>query len=71
MSIYKGNMFHNIPFADAYIMKLILHDWNDEECINILAYIYGASFDNGRIFIVEHLIPSSEKTRSQSYFIYT
>jgi len=31
-----GDMFVDIPSADAYIMKMILHDWNDEECIQIL-----------------------------------
>lgn len=31
-----GNMFESVPDADTYIMKLILHDWNDDECVQIL-----------------------------------
>ena len=31
-----GNMFDTVPRADAYFMKLILHDWNDDECVQIL-----------------------------------
>jgi hypothetical protein len=30
-------MFGEVPPADAYTLKLILHDWSDEECVRILA----------------------------------
>ncbi len=30
-----GDMFKAIPQADAYGLKMILHDWNDAECIEI------------------------------------
>ncbi|XP_072966243.1 trans-resveratrol di-O-methyltransferase-like [Typha angustifolia] len=31
-----GNMFDRIPPADAVLLKWILHDWDDEECVKIL-----------------------------------
>ncbi|XP_045831890.1 trans-resveratrol di-O-methyltransferase-like [Trifolium pratense] len=31
-----GDMFKEIPPADAILLKWILHDWNDEECVKIL-----------------------------------
>ncbi|XP_059440047.1 trans-resveratrol di-O-methyltransferase-like [Corylus avellana] len=31
-----GDMFQSIPSADALLFKWILHDWSDEECVNIL-----------------------------------
>ncbi|GMY37675.1 trans-resveratrol di-O-methyltransferase-like [Fagus crenata] len=31
-----GDMFQSIPSADAILMKWILHDWSDDECVNIL-----------------------------------
>ncbi|KAI8018644.1 Xanthohumol 4-O-methyltransferase [Camellia lanceoleosa] len=31
-----GDMFKAIPSADAVFMKRIMHDWNDEGCVNIL-----------------------------------
>uniref|UniRef100_A0A2N9GQ26 O-methyltransferase C-terminal domain-containing protein n=1 Tax=Fagus sylvatica TaxID=28930 RepID=A0A2N9GQ26_FAGSY len=31
-----GDMFQSIPSADAVMFKWILHDWSDEECVNIL-----------------------------------
>ncbi len=56
----EGDMFQSVPPGDAYIMKMILHDWNDDECIKILSNIHTACTGVGRIFIVEHLIPSPE-----------
>jgi len=62
-SYVAGNMFcsnnSQLPSADAYIMKMILHDWSDEECVEILSNIYGSSPKHARLFIAEHLVPSS------------
>jgi ubiquinone/menaquinone biosynthesis C-methylase UbiE len=52
-----GNMFEAVPSADAYIMKLILHDWSDDECVQILKNQYQAAKPGGRVFLVEHVIP--------------
>ena len=32
----EGDMFKGIPSADVYLMKHILHDWNDDECVQVL-----------------------------------
>ncbi|KAL9276867.1 hypothetical protein ACSQ67_025579 [Phaseolus vulgaris] len=31
-----GDMFESVPPADAVLLKWILHDWNDEQCVKIL-----------------------------------
>ncbi|MBA0855940.1 hypothetical protein Goshw_021506 [Gossypium schwendimanii] len=36
VSHIDGEMFHAISNIDAIIMKWILHDWDDEDCIKIL-----------------------------------
>ncbi|AIC16633.1 methyltransferase [Nitrososphaera viennensis] len=55
-----GDMFQEVPSSDAYIMKMILHDWNDEECVKILSNIQRASPAGGRILVVEHVVPGPE-----------
>ena len=30
-----GDMFKDVPSADAYFLKMVLHDWNDEDCVRI------------------------------------
>jgi O-methyltransferase domain/Dimerisation domain len=51
-----GDMFTSAPGADAYMMKLILHDWNDDECVVILEKQREAATTGGRVFIIEHVI---------------
>ncbi|WP_148687271.1 methyltransferase [Candidatus Nitrosocosmicus hydrocola] len=53
----EGNMFDHVPPADLYMMKMILHDWSDNECIQILSNIHKSAPDKAKIFIVEHLVP--------------
>ncbi|KAK7263705.1 hypothetical protein RJT34_31299 [Clitoria ternatea] len=31
-----GDMFQSVPPADAILLKWIMHDWNDEQCVKIL-----------------------------------
>jgi hypothetical protein len=52
-----GDMFGSLPSADAYMMKLILQDWNDAECARILKVQHQAAPANASVFIVEHMIP--------------
>ena len=59
-SYVAGDMFEAVPQADAYVMKMILHDWNDEECARILRNIARAANPGARLFIVEHLIPDAD-----------
>ena len=57
-----GNMFDSstIPQADCYILKHILHNYNDEKFIDILSSIRHANQNSNRqivtIFIVEYII---------------
>ncbi|KAH7688830.1 O-methyltransferase COMT-type protein [Dioscorea alata] len=32
----RGDMFVQIPQADAFLLKWVLHDWNDKDCVKIL-----------------------------------
>jgi hypothetical protein len=63
-----GDMFSEVPRADAYIMKMILHDWNDEECIRILSNVEKACPKGGKVFIVEHIVPGPETPHFSKLF---
>jgi O-methyltransferase domain/Dimerisation domain len=52
-----GDMFKVAPKAEAYSLKMILHDWNDAECIKILSNIRKAAAGPARVLIVEHIVP--------------
>lgn len=38
-------------------MKHIIHDWDDEKAIAILQNCHRAMPDNGKLLVVEHVIP--------------
>ena len=63
-----GNMFIDVPEADAYIMKMILHDWSDDECVTILSKIHRRSQKEGTIFIAEHIVPGPENPHFSKLF---
>lgn len=53
-----GDFFASVPAgADAYVLKFILHDWTDEQCVRILRNCRQAMPGGGRILIVEHVVP--------------
>jgi hypothetical protein len=52
-----GDMFDSVPEADAYSLKMILHDWNDDECVEILSTLRTAAKGHTRVYIAEHIVP--------------
>lgn len=55
-----GDMFVEVPEADAYVLKMILHDWDDPECVTILKNLARRVSPRGRLFIAEHVIPGPD-----------
>jgi len=57
-----GNFFQNIPVqADAYLLKSVLHDWNDQDAIKILKNCHQAMPDGSSLLIVEPIVSDSNK----------
>jgi hypothetical protein len=55
-----GSFFESVPAgADVYVMKAILHDWDDSDCVDILRRIRRALDDkpDGRLVLVECVVP--------------
>jgi hypothetical protein len=52
-----GSFFEAVPTGgDLYLLKFILHDWPDQDCVRILSNCRRAIRAGGRLFVVEHLI---------------
>lgn len=56
-----GNFFESVPPGDAHILKHIIHDWSDEQCVTILRHCRGAMPRDGRVLLVEAVIPDGPK----------
>jgi len=61
ISIESGNFFETAPAGhDAYILSHIIHDWDEDECQTILGVCRRAIADNGKLLIVEMVLPSGD-----------
>ncbi len=61
-----GDFFEGVPAgADAYMVRQILHDWDDAESIAILKNIRRAIGDNpqGKLLVLESVIPPGNDPR--------
>lgn len=53
-----GNFFEEVPEgADAYILRHILHDWDDADAVQILSNCCRAMRPESKVLIVEAVIP--------------
>jgi hypothetical protein len=53
-----GTFFESVPAGfDAYLMRHIIHDWNDEQSLSILRHVRGAIRPGGRLLLVEGVVP--------------
>jgi len=52
-----GNFFESVPSGgDMYTLKMILHDWTDEESLTILRNIRKAIVPGGKVIIIEAVL---------------
>jgi hypothetical protein len=67
VELVGGDFFAAVPpGGDLYLLKQILHDWNDEECRAILHTIRKAMAEGTRLAVVERLLP--ERPRPHNAF---
>lgn len=52
-----GDFFEAIPSGDLFLLKTILHDWDDARATRILSNCRRAMPPHGRILVVELLLP--------------
>ena len=53
-----GNFFESVPDgADAYLMRHIIHDWDDEKSLAILRNCHAVMPADGKLLLVESVIP--------------
>ena len=55
--LIAGDFFENVPAADTYILKKVIHDWDDERAAIILANCRKAMSANGKVLLAETLFP--------------
>lgn len=61
VEIAAGSFFEAIPAdCDVYLMKHIIHDWDDERAVKILSNARRAMRQSSKLLIVEQVIPAGD-----------
>ena len=57
-SVVSGTFLESVPKdADAYFMKHIVHDWDDERCLQLLHNCYVAMPAHAKLLVCEKILP--------------
>ncbi|MCE9608203.1 MAG: methyltransferase [Planctomycetia bacterium] len=60
--LVSGDFFQDVPAgADAYLMRHIIHDWDDEKSLTILRNCHRAMQPGGKLLLVESVIPAGNE----------
>ena len=63
-----GNFFEAVPKgAEAYVLRAVIHDWDDEASIRILTVVKQALAENGRVLIVERVVAPANEGRDANF----
>jgi 2-polyprenyl-3-methyl-5-hydroxy-6-metoxy-1,4-benzoquinol methylase len=55
-----GDFFEGVPAADVYVIKKVIHDWNDERAAAILKNCRKAMLPGGKVLLAETLVPPGD-----------
>jgi SAM-dependent methyltransferase len=57
LSFVAGDMFADVPPGDVYVLKAIVHDWDDARCVSVLRNCAARMDGDGRIVGVDSVLP--------------
>lgn len=67
--VAPGNFFESIPAgADAYLLRHILHDWDDAKSTTILRHCRTAMRKGGKLLVVEGIVPPGNEPSLSKFF---
>ena len=71
---FGGDAFVSVPAgADAYVLKGVIHDWEDKEAIAILRTCRVAMSDDSKLILIERILPEqidSDDALTRAKFIH-
>lgn len=56
-----GSFLEAVPVkADIYVLKWILHDWSDADCIRILSNLQASAPKESQVVVIDMLVPEDQ-----------
>jgi ubiquinone/menaquinone biosynthesis C-methylase UbiE len=60
--LVPGSFFNAVPpGANAYVLRHIIHDWDEEKCLTILRNCHRAMSSDSKLLVIESVIPSGNE----------
>jgi len=60
--VLEGDFFESVPSGgDVYVLSHVIHDWDDAQCLRLLANCRRAMASHGRLVIVETVLPEANE----------
>ena len=70
--LVSGSFFDAVPEgADAYILRHIIHDWDEEKCLAILRNCHRAMRPESKLLVIESVIPPGTNRSTASSSIWS
>jgi O-methyltransferase domain/Dimerisation domain len=64
-----GDFFEQVPAGgDLYLMKSVLHNWDDEDALRIVSVCRAAMASHARLLVIERVIPSGNQPSEAKLF---
>ena len=58
VSVVEGSFFDSVPAgADIYVLKNVIHDWPDDQAVEILRNVHAAAEIGTKVLLIEFVIP--------------
>jgi hypothetical protein len=66
--VVGGSFFDAVPEgADAYVLRAVIHDWDDVDAVRILTVVSNALAQHGRVLLVEQIIAPPNEGRDAKF----
>lgn len=71
VSLITGDFFKSVPEADVYVLKHIIHDWNDEKSIEILKTVHtsASKVKDSKLLIMEYVLEEDKPLNIHDAFL--
>ncbi|XP_039114287.1 trans-resveratrol di-O-methyltransferase-like [Dioscorea cayenensis subsp. rotundata] len=71
----RGDMFVQIPQADAFLLEWVLHDWSDKDCVKILRNCkksFSCEKNKGKVIIIDAIVQpnSNDLDTIQAHYLF-
>jgi hypothetical protein len=66
--VIDGSFFETLPYGcDGYVLRTVIHDWDDGDSIRILKVVRGAIADEGTLLLIERIVAPPNEGREAKF----